>query len=215
MLTTAGRWGAAMWLVQPLYLVTEFITAAKVTVPYTFAGNTISELGAVSCTSVGYSGEDPVQVCSPWHALMNTSFIVSGLLLAGGAILLRRWLPAGKRTTTAVVLWVISGLSSVGTGLVPLDQNLTLHGVVSLPAFLAQPVALILLGLALRPQHRGLAWSGLLAGVISSVGTVAFIVGSSSYGGLLERLSLWPAYVWVTALAIVALRPSAQSAAAT
>lgn len=41
-----ARLGVLLWLVQPLYLVAEFVTAAKVIAPYSLAGNTISDLGA-------------------------------------------------------------------------------------------------------------------------------------------------------------------------
>lgn len=198
------RAGAAMWLLQPFYILTEFITATAVTVPYSFIDNTISELGASTCSAVGDPPYGPVPVCSPWHDFMNVSFIVSGILLATGAILLWRWIPSGGARGTAVVLWVISGLSSIGTGLVPLDQNLILHGVVAFPAFVAQPAALIVMGLGLRRQRPGLGWSGFAAGVVSAVASIAFIVRTGDTGsGLFERLALWPSYLWIAVLAVI------------
>ncbi|WP_117215592.1 DUF998 domain-containing protein [Allorhizocola rhizosphaerae] len=184
-----------MWFVQPLYVVSEFVTAAKVTAPYSFVDNTISDLSAATCTTVDYP-HGPVPVCSPWHGLMNASFVVFGLLLLVGAVLLRRTLPSGVAATVSVVLWVVSGLSSIGTGLVPLDRDLALHSLLSLPVFLAQPVAIITLGVALRGRQRALA---LVVGVVSLVGTVAFLAltGSAEFGGLAERLALWPGYLWL------------------
>ncbi|TDD48290.1 DUF998 domain-containing protein [Kribbella antibiotica] len=197
-------WGLVFWLVQPLYFVTEIVTAGRVTVPYSFVGNTISELGAVTCTTFGEPPLGPYAVCSPWHAFMNTSFVVSGVLLAAGAVLLRPQLPAGRTTTTAVVLYVIGGLTSIGTGLVPMDQNLALHSLVSGPGFLVQPLALILLGLALRRTRAIFGWSTIAVGVASLAGAVAFSINPGGAGhGFFERLSLWPANIWATALAIL------------
>lgn len=197
--------GALMWAVQPLYVVAEVGTALTATAPYTLANNTISDLGATTCTSIGYPfGEVPV--CSPWHLLLNSSFVVFGLLIAIGALLLRGWLPSGPAATTSVALWVLSGLSSIATGLVPLDQNLELHAVVSLPVFVAQPLALLATGVALR-QRAGLSPSALAVGAVSLLGTVVYLgrTGSAELGGLFERLALWPGYLWLPFLAVVVL----------
>jgi hypothetical membrane protein len=202
-----ARVGAVMWLVQPLTVLAEYVVAAKVTVPYSFVNNTISDLGASTCTSIEYPF-GLVPVCSPWHSLLNGSFIILGLFLALGAILIRRLLPPGPAATTSVVLWVISGLSSIATGLVPLDQDLNLHVLVSEPIFFAQPLAIISLGLAFRPHRPALAWSGLAVGAISLAGTAAFLTrpDSPNLGGLFERVALWPGYVWVAIVAVAVLR---------
>jgi hypothetical membrane protein len=195
-----------MWLVQPLTVLAEFVVAAGVTVPYSFVDNTISDLGASTCTSVEYPF-GLVPVCSPGHSLLNGSFIILGLFLALGAILILRVLPPGPARTTSMVLWVISGLSSIATGLVPLDQDLILHVLVSEPIFFAQPLAIITLGLAFRPHRPALAWSGLAIGAITLAATAAFHARPESphLGGLLERLALWPGYTWVAIVAIALL----------
>jgi hypothetical membrane protein len=72
---------------------------------------------------------------------MNGSFMAFGVLLAGGAVLLAR--PLGPWVAG---LLTVSGLSSVATGLAPLDQDATLHGIAAAPLFVAQPIALIVLG---------------------------------------------------------------------
>ncbi len=195
-----------MWFVQPIYILVEVVTAAKTTAAYSFADNTISDLAAGSCGSIDYPF-GAVAVCSPWHGLMNTSFIVFGLFLAIGGIVLGSRLPAGKSRTVSVLLWLISGLSSIMTGLVPLNVDLELHTLVSTPAFLAQPAALMATGWALRRHRPGLAWSALATGVVSAAGAVAFLVrfDSADFGGLLERLALWPTYLWVPAMALTFL----------
>ncbi|MGC4807469.1 DUF998 domain-containing protein [Micromonospora sp. DT233] len=203
--STAVRVGALMWLVQPLYIVCELIAAAAATA-YSLPDNTISDLGATTCTTIAYPYGD-IPVCSPLHLLVNGAFVVFGLLMAVGAVLLRGWLPRGAAATTAVVLWVVAGLSAVATGLVPLDKDLDLHVLVALPAFVAQPLALLVTAYAVR-RHRGLSLTALAAGALSLVGLVVFVVRTNEgeLGGLFERLALWPGYVWPLLLAVIVLR---------
>jgi hypothetical membrane protein len=200
----SARAGAYLWVVQPVYLVTEILTATAVTAPYSLLHNTISDLGATTCTVIDYP-YGPLPVCSPWFRLMNGSLVVFGLLLAAGAVLLRRRLPGGAAATSAMVLWVVAGLSSIGTGLIPLDRDLGLHVAVSLPVFLAQPAALIASATALRSHHRVLGWSAFVAGAGTLVAAVAFFARADSpdLAGLFERLALWPGYLWAGAAAIV------------
>jgi len=204
--SSPARAGALMWLVQPLYIVCELVAAAAATAPYSLMDNTISDLGATTCTTIAYPYGD-IPVCSPLHALVNGAFVFFGLLMALGAVLLHRWLPRGAATTTAVVLWVVTGLSSIATGLVPLDRDLELHTLVALPAFVTQSMALLVTAYVLR--HRpGQCRTALLAGVMSIVGLVVFLArtGSADLGGLFERLALWPGYLWLPVLAVAVLR---------
>lgn len=199
--------GIGAWAVQPLYVAAELIAAAAATAPYSLLHHTISDLGAVSCTDVAYP-YGAVAVCSPLHALANGAFIVFGVLIAVGAVLLRTHLGRGGWARTSVVAFVVAGLGSIGSGLTPLDQALELHVLVSTPTFLAQPVALLAAGIALRRRHRGLAVSGLLTGAVTLLASLTFFALSLSpdWGGLLERLALWPAYGWLLAFALAALR---------
>ena len=210
-LLTAALVGAVMMGLQPLYLVAEIAVAGKVSAPYSWMNNTISDLGATTCTSIEYPF-GPVPVCSPWHPLLNGSFVIFGLLLALGGVLLWRWFGSGVLATLSAVLWAISGLSSAATGLVPLDQNLPLHTLVSLPVFVAQPLAMVVTALAIRARHRSLSLLGLGLGSVSLVAAVVFLSNDTSaeFGGLLERLALWPCFPWLPLLGLAVwkgLRP--------
>ena len=201
------RAGALMLAIQPLYILAELLTAAVVTVPYSLLNNTISDLGATTCTTIAYT-VGPVIVCSPWHLLINGAFIVFGASLVLGVYFVREWFQPSRIGTTAVVLWIVSGLSSIGTGLTPLDQALEIHVLVSFPVFVAQPLALILSGFVLR-KRRGLASWAFIAGAVSVVATIIFLgilPAGASFGGLLERLALWPGYIWLLGLGIAILR---------
>jgi hypothetical membrane protein len=168
--------------VRPVYVATEFVVAAATTGGYSFLSDPVSRLGEVACSAA---------YCSPRHAVMNGSFIGFGALLAGGAVLLSRAL--GPWVTG---LLVVSGLSSVATGLAPLDQDATLHAIAATPLFVAQPVALILLGVRVRNDRPRLARALLATGVVTGMAAVSFVVsGDGPASGALERLALWPVLV--------------------
>lgn len=187
------RVGAAMWLVQPVYVLAEVATAARVSAPYSFRDNTISHLGASTCGVIAYPF-GPVPVCSPWHVLLDGSFIVFGLFLGVAAILLRGWLPPGTLRTTAMVL-------AVGRLRAQLDRDWVgatrpgpraAHGRVPPDVPRAAPRLGVSLGVALRHRHPGLAWSAILTGGLCAMAAVAFLTrpGSAELGGLLQRLAL-------------------------
>ncbi|CAN5902485.1 hypothetical protein BH20ACT6_BH20ACT6_10800 [soil metagenome] len=201
----ARRLGALAWLVQPAYIAFELAVSARAR-GYSLAGDTISGLGATAC---GTSS------CSPWHPALNASFVLTGLLFAAGALLLRPSLPAGRLVDLAVLLWVLAGLSSVATGLVPVNEDAELHYAVAAPLFLVQPVSLLLLGWALWARARALASFTLLTAVGCAVATWLFLaLPAPGLDGLLERLALWPVKVVLGVLAIRMLTGLAPTAAA-
>jgi len=184
----AARWGALALLVRPAYIATEFVVGAATTGGYSFLADSVSRLGEVGCSATQ---------CSPRHELMNGSFMAFGVLLAGGAVLLAR--PLGPWVTG---LLVVSGLSSVATGLAPLDQDATLHAIAAAPLFVAQPIALIVLGARLRNDRPRLAWALLTTGAVTGVSAVSFVLsGNGPVSGALERLALWPVLVGLAGFA--------------
>ena len=50
---------------------------------------------------------------------MNVAFVLVGVLVIVGAVLLRRMWPAGRRSRMATVLFVIGGAGKIIVGLVP------------------------------------------------------------------------------------------------
>ncbi len=188
-----ARWGALALLVRPAYIATESITAVATKGGYSFIGDSVSKLGEIGCLPT---------YCSPRHGLMNGSFMTFGVLLAGGAALLAR--PLGPWVTG---LLVVSGLSSIATGFAPLDQDATLHAFAATPLFVAQPLAMLLLGARLRSEQPRLAGALLSTGAVTAVAAVAFILsGGGPVSGGLERLALWPVLFGLAAFAGTQLR---------
>lgn len=187
--TRALRLGALVLLLRPTYVAAEVVTAAATTGGYSFLADSVSRLGEVGCTAA---------YCSPRHEVMNGAFMVYGVALAGGALLLAR--PLGPWVTG---LLVVSGLSSYATGLAPLDQDATLHALAAAPLFVAQPLALLLLGHRVRRTRPRLAKALLATGVLTAAAAVGFVLsGEGRAAGALERAALWPvllglaAYAW-------------------
>lgn len=146
---------------------------------------------------------------------MNVSFVVIGSLLAIGGALGHRCVARGPRPRTAglaMLLLVVSGINSAAVGFVPLDVDGGLHALVATPVFVAQPVALVLLGSVLLV--RGLAVPGavvLTCGVVATIGALVFVatlasVVTGDVDGLFERVALWPANVGVAVLGWGVLR---------
>ncbi len=194
-LPTRVRVGAAMLTVQPAYIALEVLVGAAAT-SYSVLGDTISDLGTDGCGTGG--------ICSPLYPVMNTTFVVFGLLRAAGAPLVRTRLPRGFVANAAVSLWVVSGLASVAVGLVPVDAAPTWHAIVAAPVFVAQPLAVLATALSVH-SRRLLSRAGIAVGLVSGAAAVAF-VATDITPGILERLAIWPAYVWLPFLAAAVLR---------
>jgi hypothetical protein len=186
-------WGATLWLLRPAYVVVELVVAAETTGAYSLADDTVSALGASECSSA---------FCSPWKDLINGTFVAIGLMLAVGALLL-----AQRLGPLVTVLLCVAGLSSVATGLTPVDDGATLHAVAAAPLFVSQPIALFLLARALRPTHVWLGGTLLLTGAVTAAAAIGFAVGAAGAGAL-ERLALWPPLVAFAGVAGVVVRPA-------
>lgn len=203
--------GGLALLSQPLVILVQFVVAARWETSYDVTRNTISDLGVVGCGTI-QAGGGPVEVCSPWHAGMNVTFVIIGSLLALGALLgagtvVRR--PARIRSGVAMALLFVAGVSSASVGFVPLDVDGDLHALVATPLFVTQPVALLLLGgLALGRGRRGLGSVLLGSGLVAATGGIAFGVSlvTGDVGGLYERVALWPCQVGVAAVGWSLLR---------
>jgi hypothetical membrane protein len=187
--TRAIQLGALIFLLRPTYIATEVVTAAATTGGYSFVSDSVSRLGEVGCT---------VAYCSPRHEVMNGSFMAYGVALAAGALLLAR--PLGPWVSG---LLVVSGVSSYATGLAPLDEDPTLHALAATPLFVAQPLALLLLGARVREQSPRLGTALLATSAVTAAAAVGFVLsGEGRAAGALERAALWPvllglaAYAW-------------------
>src|SRR5580658_4184434 len=123
-----AQWGAIFWILCLQYFAGEAISIMGWRGPYSLSENYISDLGAVSCgsTAEGLNGQTGA-LCSPLHAVMNTSFVLQGLLIVAGALCVRRMFPTGKLWAVALLLTAVSGLGVFVVGLAPEDTMASIH----------------------------------------------------------------------------------------
>ena len=177
----------------------------------------ISDLGALHCGE--FSGRD---VCSPAHLLMNASFVVQGIGMMVGALLLssavigvaaragaRLAVAPGRRSPSAAAftarsLSLTAGAGTVVVGLVPEDAGSGWHLVGALMYFAAGALALLLVGWLWRRQTP-LGWFILACGAVS----LAALVAGGLTGmrvpepGTLERLMGYPITIGMAVLGLV------------
>ncbi len=83
------RLGAGLWLFCFQFFVGEQIARLGWPGHYSMARNYISDLGAVRC--------DGAATCSSLHWVMNGSFVLQGLLIVFGTVLVRSFFPCAAR----------------------------------------------------------------------------------------------------------------------
>ncbi|WP_028266189.1 membrane protein [Arthrobacter sp. MA-N2] len=211
-----GGW-AQLSVVQYFVAESAVIEAWRGSTPYDRRTGFISDLGAIKCGI--YEHRD---VCSPLHVLMDASFVVQGLGMLLGALLLSSALlciaarpgvrikygAAYRKTwTSAVVVRVLTGISGLGTvivGFVPEDLGSPWHLTGALMFFVGGALALLVLG-RLWLHHTAMSWFVLGCGTVSFG---ALVVGGLTRmtvpePGTLERLMGYPITIGFCAAGLV------------
>src|SRR5262245_10296100 len=85
--------GAIIWILAVQFFIAQAVVQAAWTTPFSLTQNFISDLGNTTCAP--YPLDSNSYVCSPWHALMNASFILLGLIILVGGVLVRTAFPPG------------------------------------------------------------------------------------------------------------------------
>ncbi|MFJ5862527.1 DUF998 domain-containing protein [Pseudarthrobacter sp. NPDC092439] len=186
--------------------------------PYDLRTGYISDLGALHCGVF-----DGRQVCSPLNWLMNASFVVQGLGMVVGALLLSSALLCvaaradlrirpGTRKPWLAALWVrlLTGAAGTGTvivGLVPEDAGSGWHLAGAVMYFLAGAAALVVLG-ALWVRKTPMAWFILACGLVSlaALATGGITRMAVPEPGTLERLMGYPVTVGMATAGLVIAR---------
>jgi hypothetical membrane protein len=188
MLDKRLRWGGLAWLLTLQFFVAETFAALRFGGAYSRSDDVISDLGASYSSAAG---------------LMNASFVLQGVLITAGALLLRPALPraAGR---LAVALLTVAGLGVIVVGVVPLDADGTVHAVGAVAYLAGSSLGLLALAHALRPRSEAVGSAVALLGLLATVATVFFLAGITRFlgeGGT-ERAA---AYALPVALAVAGL----------
>ena len=136
--------GGGSWIMTLLYFLGQAVAQAAWRTPYSLIDNRVSDLGNTECGRTLAN----TYICSPLHAVMNATFVLTGVLILVGLFLTRSIWPRRRLTTWALILLGIAGAGTILVGLSPENVNVLLHliGALNIPAGNA---AMILLGLAI------------------------------------------------------------------
>jgi hypothetical membrane protein len=194
-----------------VYLAAEAIAASAWKDPaYSYADNWISDLG--SATAGVFQGRE---LNSPLNVVMNSGFIIQGLLFGAGVLLLSRTITGRARTFTVVMAIVATiGYILVGTfhGSLQAQQDgtLPLHFAGATLAILGANLLSLVLGIHWRksPDTRGLGVFSIIVGALGLVAMVTLLLtfGSGLPSGAIERASVYTIVVWEVGVAIALLR---------
>jgi len=189
---------AVLLLSAVQWVVSEAVTAAAWTSPaYSYATNYISDLGVPDC-GTHYQGRT---ICSPDHALMNTSFIVQGILFATGVVLLAATLLTGRARRVVIALAAAHAVGFVLVGLFHGSPDgpgysLALHvGGASVAILCANTIAILagsLRSLQLPRAYRVFSIAVGALGLLSE----AFVGASTSTAGIFERGGVYSWLLW-------------------
>ena len=211
-----GAW-AQLSVVQYFAAEAAVIEAWAAPQPYDRRTGFISDLGAVNCAV--YDGRD---VCSPLHLLMNASFVVQGLGLLLGALLLgsamlciaarpgvrilqdTAYLKGRSGAIGARILTGAAGAGTVIVGLVPEDYGSPWHFAGALMYFIGGAFALLLLGFLWLP-HTRMSWFLLACGTVCFAALIAGAVTRMELPepGTLERLMAYPLTIGFSAAGLL------------
>lgn len=183
--------GPLMWISSIQYLVVQTITAmAWKTVPYSWANNMISDLGNTTCSLFKGRG-----ICSPLHDLMNVSFVIMGVTMFMGSVLIYQELRKKLSLKIGFSLMALAGIGFILVGLFPENISAFLHSFGAFLIFTVSNVSLVVLGLALSLHMSDkIRWCVILSGLIALI--AAILPDYLGVGGM-ERLIVYPQTIWI------------------
>jgi hypothetical membrane protein len=180
--------GPVLYVTGMQYFAVQFLVALRWPKPYSLSRDTISDLGNTSCGI--WNGR---YVCSPLHDLMNGSFIVLGVTMLLGSLLMFRQYGKGRIAAAGFTAMGLSGLGVIIVGIFPENSVPALHGLGSVLPFTLGNAALtaMALSLAMPPLLRlCVSLSGVAALLALTVYASSHYLGFGEGG--IERAVAYP-----------------------
>ena len=189
--------GAIAWILSLQFFVVQGVVQSAWTTPFSLAHNMISDLARETCGALVRAPGIEI-ACSPWHALMNASIILNGILIPLGVLWTRSWWPERRAMTMALAMIALTGPGHFMVGLFPSDTGPLGHliGAGSILA-LGNP-GMVVAGLAAWRERRGSAIASLVLGITGIAGTLLFLnlVDLGLGLGGMERVAFYPLTLW-------------------
>jgi hypothetical membrane protein len=202
------RLGAIIWILAVQFFIAQAIVQSAWTTPFSLTQNFISDLGNTTCAP--YPLDSNSYVCSPWHAWMNASFIVLGLIILVGGVFVCKAFSPGFFRAAGLALLLLAGVGIIAVGLFPENENIELHRLGAAGHFVLGNLGMAVLGIAFL-QAKGrqvLAVYSIVSGVVGLVATWLFI--TDHYLGLgiggMERVAAYPLPLWLSLVGLSLFR---------
>jgi hypothetical membrane protein len=190
--------GPIIWMLSALYFLAQIAVGWVWTTPYSVIHNTISDLGNTACGQ--YRGS---YVCSPRHEWMNISFILLGIVMVVGSVLIYQEFTERRPLEQRVALvgfscLTVAGIGTMFVGIFPENTVSAMHVTGAALAIGVGNVGILLLGVVL-PLPEGLRGFMLFFSALSLAAAVSF-AGHKYFGigaGGMERIAAYPETVWL------------------
>jgi len=192
---SALRFLAVAGIAAPLLFGVLWVAAGLLRPGYDHIADYGSELGA-----------------GPNAWIMNTNFLLTGLLLVAFSLGLARALGAAKSARAGPVLVGIFGSGVFAAGIFSCDPGCPssggslsqqMHDLVSIVAFVAIMIAPIIVSLRMKGDPL---WQGYrLYSIATGVAAIAFFflfLASTQYVGALQRLFIATPFLWISVIAL-------------
>jgi hypothetical membrane protein len=106
------------------YFAVQVVVASRWSSTFNLSRDTISDLGNTTCGSFNARF-----VCSPWHSLMNFSFLLLGVAMILGSLLVYPYFKQTRKTALGFSAIAIGGFGVILVGLFPENSISALHGI--------------------------------------------------------------------------------------
>lgn len=199
------RIGAILFLIAPIiFLVIEAIVASAWNNPvYSYTYNFISDLGIPVVTE--FEGRT---VSSPLFSVMNLGFIAYADIFVVAFCMIFHALPI-KRRVIAIILAALYGVGWTFVGLFPGYNwpGAFMHGIGAIPILFGGNIALMIYGVSFNKliQKRWFPIISACLGIVGLIGTFTCIFSSGDYRGFLERIAIYPMFMWEVMAGILLL----------
>lgn len=186
--------GPLVWVLSVQYFAAQIIAAVAWPTPYSWAFNFISDLGNTACAP--YAGR---YVCSPQHGLMNASFIMLGVTMALGSLLIYQEFQRSRASLIGFSLMALAGFGTILVGAFPENTVILLHGIGAFLALGVGNLSLIILALAIKQARKSFRIYTFISGTLSIIAFLLFITGTylAIGPGTIERIVSYPQTVWL------------------
>ncbi len=185
--------GSILWILNIQYFITQFFVGLGWSKPFSLLHNTISDLGNTTCGLYRDSF-----VCSPAHSWMNVSFVMLGISMSLGSILIYHQYVKNAANAIGFSFLVLAGLGTALVGIFPENTVSALHIVGAALPFSIGNLALVILGLALQMPHA-LRYYTVTSGLVALIALVLFLTHNYLGFGIggIERLVAYPQTIWM------------------